>query len=74
MVDPKAKKKKVSMVQQFFADIESTAEDGGIVPVHQNGDILDGGRKKSRPHSIEAGLAAVATAFVEPMQVKINLF
>ena len=62
------KPKKMSMVQQFFADIEVPT----TVAVHQNGDIPGSGRK-NRPHSIEAGLAAATTAataaFSEPTQV-----
>jgi hypothetical protein len=62
-----AKPKKISMVQQFFADIEESA----AVPVHQNGDIP--GSRKNRPCSIEAGLVAVTAAataaFGEPLQV-----
>jgi hypothetical protein len=62
-----AKPKKISMVQQFFADIEESA----AVPVHQNGDIP--ASRKNRPCSIEAGLvaatAAATAAFGEPLQV-----
>jgi hypothetical protein len=67
------KPKKISMVQQFFADIEESA----AVPVHQNGDIPGAGGRKNRPLSIEAGLvaatAAATAAFGEPIQVSCAL-
>ncbi len=72
VVDPKAKK--VSMVQQFFADIESAA----TLPIEQNGAVPSKDRKNglhNGPHSLEAGLIAIATAataFVEPAQVGLE--
>jgi hypothetical protein len=76
-VVPKAKK--VSMIQQFFADIESAAKPPSPIPLsddyHEEYEIGAKKRERRRPHFIQAGLAAAAavtTAVVEPVQVRLT--
>ncbi len=68
---PKAKK--VSMIQQFFADVEAAAAPPSPILLQQNGDLVGVEWSRRRRYGIEAGLAAAATAvttaIVEPTQV-----